>query len=282
MSIERPYLEYNLAGGLLLTLREKDIFRLCQGVGKAGYTHACVLPFRGLKETETLKEQPLTVIHLEDAWNPTSFEFFPAAIIAGLLGYAKRFAGYKSLPPPPILPDAVFPSKDTCQKLVQELMRVFPNAKFISHEVKIRFPRSRCLLEINPGLEMTATQIRDWAQQNKIGLVFDPKHLLISTQTINLPNQPTKKYQGEWEEQFQTLAPLIEVVDIHPPQKKDVEELLGGKGILGEIARAAKENKVQFLRVEIPMPISTQILLSPTQKVGFTFLREIGEALKSA
>jgi len=284
MTIERPHLEYNLAGGLLLTLTEEKIWRLCQGVKEAGYTHACILPFRGLtpeKAGKSLRNQPLTIIHFEDAWNPTSFDSFPIAILAGLLGYARRFAGDKTQPP--ILQDAAFPSKITCQRLVEELMKEFPEAKFISHEAKFKFPPSRCLLEINPGLNMTADQLRDWAEQNRIGLVFDPRHFLSSTQAISLPKQPTRKPKGEWEKQFQTFAPHIEVVDINPPKKDDVTQLLAGRGILKELVQAAKETEgIQFLRVEIPMPISTQLPLSPRQQAGFNFLKEIGEALKSA
>jgi len=49
-----------------------------------------------------------------------------------------------------------------------------------------------------------------------------------------------------------------------------------------EVASAARENGIQFLRVKISMPITTQLSLSPKTQTGFNFLKEIGEALKSA
>jgi len=58
--------------------------------------------------------------------------------------------------------------------------------------------------------------------------------------------------------------------------------LLKGKGLLAELAVAAKEvPSVRFLRVEIRMPILTQIPMSPKQQEGFEFLREIGQVLKT-
>lgn len=96
---------------------------------------------------------------------------------------------------------------------------------------------------------------------------------------ISLPGLPTKQPRGEWERQFRTFQKKIEVVDINPPSKGDVADLLAGKGMLKELAQAAKENKIRFLRVEVPIPTLQQLPGSPLQNKGFEFLREVGEAL---
>ena len=169
--IDRPSLEYNLAGGLLLTLTPTDLERLCSGIKMAGYEHACVLPFRGL--TETLDPlRPLTVIHVEKAWNPTPHDSLPVATIAGLAGYAKRFLGDQNQPP--ILQDALFPGRKTCEQLFQALVTTFPGTKFISHEIDFQTPRNRLLIEINEGIKLTSQELIEISHLDDFRLVFDP------------------------------------------------------------------------------------------------------------
>jgi len=276
-----PHLEYNLAGGLLLTCTSKDLEKLCAEVKAAGYEYACVLPFRGLaNKLDSLSQ--ITVVHLEDAWNPTPYDSLPLAVLAGLIGYARRLGGNKTHPP--ILQDAFFPGKATCEKLLKELMTTFSETTFISHKVTTAWPPNRLLLEIHQGLNLTPAEILDLAEREGFGLVFDPSHLLPSGKT-SLPGQPVSQPRGEWETQFNVFSRSgkVEVVDINPPKKEDVSDLLKGRGLLAELAAAAKEiPSIDFLRVEVMMPISSQIPLSPNQKQGFKFLKEIGEALRAA
>ncbi len=278
-----PNLEYNLAGGLLLTLREQDIKGLAENLKASGYQYGCVLPFRALtspKAVDTLKNN-LDIVHFEEAWNPTNHDFFPLAILSGLLGNARRKMGDKS--EPPILQDAFFPSKYTCEELFESFFTLFPSAKFISHAIDLSYPGDKLLVEINPGIKMEASQILEETERNGIGLVFDPRHLLPSDQTISLPNQPTQQAGGEWEKQFNQFSSQIEVVDINPPSLGDVDLLLKGKGILAELASAAYElNTVRFFRVEVPIPITDQLPGISVNSTGFKFLKEIGDSLKAA
>lgn len=97
-----PKLEYNLAGGLLLTIREKDLLDLTQELVSSGYSYGCILPFRGLTNKLTIqnfKNSELSVVHFEEAWNPTNHNFFPRAVLAGLMGYYRRFRGDINQPP---------------------------------------------------------------------------------------------------------------------------------------------------------------------------------------
>lgn len=187
-------------------------------------------------------------------------------------------AGDKS--EPPILQDALFPSKRTCDRLFRELMTAFPEAKFISHEVRTQYDSGRLLLEINPGLKMQPATILEEARERGIGLVFDPKHLLPSAPTLSLPDQPTKAPMGEWERQFNKFREGLEVVDING----EIEELFRAGGSLRELARAAKETpNIRFLRVEIPIPPKQQLPgIRQSQEKGFQFLKEIGQALREA
>lgn len=286
MSKERPNpkLEYNLAGGLLLTIREGDFQDLYKGLISAGYTHACILPFRTLTKKERIEElkiSPLRVIHMEEAWNPTNEDNLAKAVLAGFLGYYKRFRGV--VPGPPIVQDSFFPSKSTCERLFRELFKAFSEAKFISHEIETNFPSDRLLVEIHDGLQISSAEILDLTEEKGIGLVFDPRHLLAPEKMISTPHKPTRVQRGEWERQYLSFASQIEVVDINPPDKNDIQDLLKGRGILSELTAAAKTlGSVKFLRVEIPMPIATQIPMSPIQQRGFDYLKQIGEALKSA
>lgn len=224
---EGPKLEYNLAGGLLLTIRESDLFFLDKKLFESGYRYGCILPFRGLTKkgsVERLKDSPLEIIHLEEAWNPTNHDSLPLAILAGLSGYWQR--RQKTQPNAPILQDALFPSKQTCDQLFAEFYRAFPGIKFISHEFRVDYPADRLLVEINPGIQLTTDQILDKSQEEGIGLVFDPRHLLSRERMVSLPGEPTRPYRGEWERQFLTFAKQIEVVDINPLQRSDVQALL--------------------------------------------------------
>lgn len=148
-------LEYNLAGGLLLTVREKDFNRLQDGLVKAGYRYGCLLPFRSLVKggAEQLKESPLQIVHIEEAWNPTTEDNLAKAVWAGLVGYWRRYKGDKT--EPPILQDAFFPGKATCHRLFTEIIKAFPEVKFISHELDVNFPSDRLLVEINPGINLS-------------------------------------------------------------------------------------------------------------------------------
>lgn len=288
----QPNLEYNLVGGLFLTVREQDFRNLIEGVISAGYNHACVLPFRALTKRnaiENLKNSSLSIIHLEEAWNPTPYDFLPKAVLAGLWGFFQRQRN-KQIRPPTIA-DALFPGKATCETLLKTLMETCPQAKLVSHQVNLTIPKERLLLEISEGLNLSASEILEISQRDEIGLVFDPSHLLSSERMISLVGQPTRKPQGEWEKQLLAFAQRVEVVDInlprrgdiHLPEENAINNLLQGKGILAELAAAAKELPgVRFLRVEIPVPLSAQIPFSPKQKEGFQLLKAIGEVLKSA
>ena len=282
-----PKLEYNLAGSGLLTIRPKDFSRLQEEVVKAGFRHACILPFHAFDKDEqamaNLINSPLQVVHLEEAWNPLDKEGWTRLAWAAL-GHLRRFLGDKT--EPPILQDAfLFPSKATCGRFFQEMFEAFPEAKFISHGFRSDFSPKRLLLEINPGIELSAQEIIKETEKQGISLVFDPSHLLKTDRTTSLPNAPTTTPKDEWERQFTTFAASgrLEVVDINPGKDgESVRDLRLGRGRLKELALAAREVKsVKFLRVEIPTPAAQQIPGSPLQARGFEFLREIGQALGS-
>ncbi|MGB9911589.1 MAG: hypothetical protein ACPLKP_03270 [Microgenomates group bacterium] len=265
-------LECNLAGGLPLTLTEKTFAFLCQKVVEAGYSYACLLPFRGISQKKEIPLLPLTIVHIEDAWNPTPYDFLPMAVAEGIFGYFKRVLGDKSRS---ILQDSLFPGKDTSRKMVDYLMEIFSTAKFITHEVEMieRFP-GRTILEINPGISLSYFQFKDWLQEQQgLGLVFDPAHLLSlpTSPSISLRGRPTQNF-SQWERQWRDFLPWIEVVDIHPPTSKDLKLFFQRKGILWELTKATKESgsSIKFLRVEVPF--------------GWRFglLRRIGERLNEA
>lgn len=277
-----PKLEYNLAGGLLLTVREGDLEIFTNELAASGYHYGCILPFRGLeseKAKASLVGSSLSVVHLEEVWNPTPHENILMASKVALLEEYQRLSGrpfkFRAW-------DALFPGEVTCNKLFHDLLEFFPGSKFISHKMKLEFnfPDDRLLVEINPGIEQSSQQILEEAEERKVGLVFDPSHLLASSKVISVPQEPTKKYRGEWERQFDAFSRQIEVVDINPQKPGDVEDLLRGTGLLRGLAQRAQEtNGIKFLRVEIRIPSKWQIPGSPFNKAGFEFLQAIGERL---
>lgn len=275
-------LEYNLAGGLLLTIREKDLEFLTKGLVSSGYRYGCVLPFRGLTgegAIEKLQNSSLSIVHLEEAWNPTEEKNIAKAVIAGLLHRRKLF-GKKEGSFPPQYWDGLFSSKATCDGLFEQLYTKIEGVKVISHTFEVDFPSDRLLVEINPGIELSQSEILDISIQRNIGLVFDPSHLLASDKIISVAGGPTKPYKGEWERQFIAFSDQVRVVDINPPSLADEDDLFEGKGSLKELAQAAKEaGKVEFLRVEIPIPAKWQIPSSPLNQKGFDFLQAIGQRL---
>ncbi len=277
---EVPKLEYNLAGGLLLTIREEDFKELLGGLTKAGYQSGCILPFRALMESgvDQIKRSPLQIVHIEEAWNPTAEDNLTKSVLAGLIGHWKRYRGDTS--EPPILQDSFFPSETTCDRLFREITEAFPEVKFISHEIDVDFPDDRLLVEINQGINLSSEEILAKAKERGFGLVFDPKHLLPSRRVISQPGLPTRPLQGEWERQFKTFSDGIKVVDINPSSGNEVSDLLAGKGILKEVAEAAKEIEVSSLRVEVVISPFQQLPGSPFHEKGFRFLEEVGQALR--
>jgi len=278
---QSPKLEYNLAGGLLLTIRENDLKVLTEKLVTSGYRYGCVLPFRGLVKEgaiENLQNSPLSIVHFEEAWNPTKWDSRGLAVMAGLYGQVLKFAKLRKQEP--ILQDVPFPGKATCERLFDELLKAFPKAKFISHIIDVQYPSDRLLVEVNPGINKPAEQILAEAKEKGIGLVFDPSHLLVSDRTISVAGEPVKPNKGEWERQFKIFASQIEVVDINPPQPTDVGDLLKGGGLLKEVAQAAREaGKVEFIRVEVPIPPELQLSGLSNHQKGFDFLQAIGQRL---
>ena len=278
--IKSPGLEYNLAGALLLTIGQKDFPELLQGLKEAGYSSACLLPFRALTAEsgkESLRHSPLSIVHIEKAWNPTTQDSLTKAILAGLFGYYRRFIAPSE--ENPILQDSLFPSKITCDKLFKSLITEFPDSKFISHQIDVDFPHDRLLVEINAGIKLSSSELLARAQQKGIGLVFDPSHLLPSSKTLSAPGEPTKS-NSDWEKQWRLYSSQVKVVDINPIDKQhDVRHLLENRGLLKEVAHAAREAKIDFLRVEIPIPPFQQIPGLRSHTAGFNFLKEVGDAL---
>lgn len=289
----KPNLEYNLAGGLPLTVRATDFERLCRGVAEAGYTHAALLPFRALTKPGAiadLRKQPLTIVHLERAWNPTAWDKPILAGLTGLLGWAERETDKRvkkwfpqlDLVKHPTAQDAAFPSLATCDDLFRQIYQAFPGVKYVAHDLELGFSSDRLLVEINNGIRLSPEELLAHSEEEGFGLVFDPSHLLAAKRTVSLPGQPTKAASNEWERQFNCFSSQIEVVDINPPEprEKHTRDLLGGSGLLAELAAAVKEiPQIEFLRVEIEMPLTDQ-LLHPQK--GFEFLAAIGRALKEA
>lgn len=279
-----PKLEYNLAGELLLTVRESDLQVLTKKLVTSGYRYGCVLPFRGLMKDgaiESLQESPLSIVHLEEAWNPTKWDSRVLAVMAGLYGQALGLAKLRKQEP--ILQDALFPGKATCKRLFDELLETFPDSKFIAHDVSFDFPPERILVEINKGVSVSPDKLLELSRAEGFGLVFDPSHLLAPEKIFSAAGEPAKTYKGEWERQFNQFASQVEVVDINPTGPNDVADLVRGGGLLKEVAQAAKEakeiGKVKFLRVEIPGPVKWQIPGLPNHQRGFDFLQAIGQRL---
>lgn len=281
----QPSIEYNLAGGLLMTIGERDLLRLGEKLKTAGYTHACALPFRGLTGPHAitrLARYPLTVVHCENIWNEQTPDYpLPIAVVAGLVGHLRRKLG--DLSEPPLLQDTLFAGKPTCDRLLTEMLEL-PGVKLISHTIEVKANPDKFLLEINPGIKMSAQELQEWARQNSIGVVFDPRHLLPEfVSSVSTPSEPTCQSKSAWEKQFEAFRSSIEVVDINPPTPQDVPDLLQGRGLLHEVAQAAKELKtVRFLRVEIPIPPLTQIPYSPLQPRGFSLMTAVAQTLKEA
>lgn len=282
---QQPALEYNAAGGLLKTYFKEDFRHLGEQLIKAGFGKVCVLPFRAIAREggiEALRQSPLEIVHIEEAWNPTDEENIIAGVAAAFF-HKKRLMNVltgKEEASPTQIWDGLFPAKRTCDRLFEELMAAFPKAKFIAHDITTRYESNRWLLEINPGIDMEPAAILEEARGKGVGLVFDPSHLLPSESTVSLPKQGTKAPRGEWERQFRFFQHGLEVVDINGK----IEELLGQGGALRELAQAAKETpNIRYLRVEIKIPPTQQIpVVSRFHNGGFSFLNDVGQALRES
>ena len=287
-----PKLVYNLIGGLPLIFSMEGWRDLCEGVKGAGFECVSALSVRPLATEEgkdaLLKEANLTVTHIEEAYKPTR-DNLGEAIFTGLVGCVRRGSDGRrnSLLSAGI--NSVFPGKKTCNDIFDWLWGLPSEPKFISHEMGVDFPKERLLVELNPGLNLSADEIIDWSVENGTSLVFDRNHLLdVSRAAISFPGEPTRVYKGEWEKQFLKFAPYLQGVDINAgsrptvfPRKESLE-LIQRQGSLYELAQAAKDfENIQFLRVEIPMPLFRQIPRL-SHKKGFAFLAAIGAALRGA
>lgn len=273
---------------------EKDFRWMYQELQEHGYHYACVLPIRTLRSKERIEElrkSNLAIVHIEGPRNPAKGsynDFLPAAVVTGALGKLRRMLGDNS--EPPILEDTLpFPSRATCDSLLRKLFEAFPGAKFVTYDVNVNFglKPERLLLGIHPGLHMTASEILNWANgptmRNGIGLVFDPHYLLPSDRVISMQGRPTRPGTGEWERQFRIFAGKTEVVDIHPRNRQDIQDLRKRRGMLTELAQAAREYpRIRYLRVELPIYPRWMTGVPRTGIYGqnIDLLKEIAEVLR--
>ncbi len=294
----KPPLELSLAAGLPLTITEKGLRELVNRSVEAGFTKGCVFPFRGFEsrhDFEAVSNPNFEIVHIMTPWTPHDVDGGFLAVAAGIKGELLRKIGYSV----PNIQDGLFPSKANCEWMLQGLLEASPQAKLVSYDVNIQFPGERLLIDIHDGIKLSPQSLRDLAQEKGFGIVFDPTHILageeIGFSTSGKPTRVNKDWEGEFK--IFSDAGLIEVVDINPtPQEED--ELLASKGLWKEITQAAKEIKVGYLRVEIPLHphwtvnglrmdkherySSASLYYPPARNEAFKFLRRIGCALKEA
>jgi hypothetical protein len=162
------------------------------------------------------------------------------------------------------------------------MVEAFPKAKVVSYPVTLdSFENSpKYLLGVHSGLAAGPKELAEFAEENSVGLVFDPTHLLresFTGQARSYPGAPTRSVPA-WRRQFRTLSESIEVVDIHPSGRGELDELLSGEGSLVELARVAKEVNVSYLRVEVPLPCKEQFPLA-LHRANLPVLSEIARVL---
>ena len=282
-----PRLEYNLASGLILTTTEEGLTILANAARDVGFPIFSGMPFRGYRK----KHENLPIIHLEAAWNPTNQDNILMAALAGMAGHIKRVVGAKNQPP--ILQDALFPSKERSNFLLYQLLETY-DAKLISHKILphrlIKTPKESWLLEINPAVEKNPEELIDWSKETGVRLVFDPSHLghWFGSKTISVPNNPIQPYD-ETISIFYKLAEerVIEIVDLNSQKRSlldsEQNKQLLETGVLKELIEASTEyESIEYLRLELPITARGQLItLISGDKLGPTVsLMEMAAAIE--
>jgi len=261
----RPKLEYNLAGGLILTTTEEGLTILANAARGVGFPVFSGMPFRGHRKNH----ENLPIVHLEAAWNPTNQDNFLMAALAGMAGHIKRAVGAKNQSP--ILQDALFPGRERSNFLLHHLLKTH-NAKLISHKILphrlIETPKESWLLQINSAVEKNPEELIAWTKETGVKLVFDPSHLghWFGSKTISAPNNPIQPYD-ETIPIFYKLAEegIIEVVDLNSQKRSlfnsEQNKQLLETGVLKELIEASTEyESIEYLRLELPIAAREQLI----------------------
>lgn len=281
---KQPKIICSVATAPLQGLRAFDFQQFGQALEDGGYEGISALPYRTEDIVRLYQEYFPPVILVEDAWNPTTNNNIILSLLEGIHGELKRKIG--DTDEAPILQDALFfPNKKTSAKITDGIMATNPAAHFGSIDFDSRFAPDRTMIHIQSLYKshaLTSEEILQRSEDTGSLLLFDPVRLL-DPKNVSYPDQPTKKFSGEWERQLATFADRIAGVDIHPTNKQEVNDLLNQTGKLYELTLASQKlcTNLQFLRVETLVPLMSQLPSSPYQKKGTDFLRQVAEVLKS-
>lgn len=215
---------------------------------------------------EAIGQADIPVTHIEDAWYPTHFNNPIMSVAESIWLSINRIGNDRD---ESLIPFGIFfPSEQTSNRLVEYMFHPGTNSIYVMHnptELNLEYlfgivqAPERFMLEICPLTNMDYQQILKFAQLFKVKLVHDHTHTLKKG-FISYPNTHTKENTSEWERQFNLFAPWIGMVDLSTRSitEAKIKEFLAGKGELNEVLQAAREIRVQTIRVETFIPIRDQ------------------------
>lgn len=283
MSNENPSVIYNVAHGKFAPLTDQTFVRLGKHLKGAGFDGISALPYRGA-DTIALYRDHFPGIKVVEEWNPGNYDNIFLATLQGLWGQVRRATGDTS--EPPILQDTLlFPSKISSETIIKRLLELDNNTYFVaSHFEDLdlgRFPgRTHVhdqsdfrphVLELNEVIEL--------AQTKQIKLWHDPKRP-IQPKVASYPSKPTVQSMSQGIAEIPYLTGKLAGVDLPSSSKKEIAELLAGKGILADTVLAARQAGAGLLRVEVIAPLTTYLPSLGLVPDNDTYLKDIVDAIK--
>lgn len=281
---ERPTVAFNLAGGLLKGLTDRDLGQFGRDLGTTGIEAISALPLRAPEFVKILREMFPPLILVEDAWNPGEHDNLVIAAFEGCIGHLRRLAGDTS--EPPLLQDTIpFPSRTRSEQIVDAMMSQYKDAHFGSLFIESdegRYPGrtyAHAQRLFRPH-HLSREEVLTLAQERQIQLLWDPTHPVATPSTVIYPGGSRGIDKEQLLGELDYFGESLAGVDINSLDRGDLEDLMRGQGLLVDVARQAKAHGVEFVRLELLMPIRSQFPFMPSDKRYLTEITDSVEVLK--
>lgn len=278
-----PSVIYNPSHAMLAPLTGFTFDRLGASLIDAQFEGTSALPYR-LPDIVDRYQSHFPEVKLLEEWNPGRFNNIVLATMQGAWGQFKRAIGDKS--EPPILQDTIlFQSTIKSEEVISRLLKLNPAAFFVTAHfedlARGRFPGRTHVhdqSDFRPHV-MTLGEVVALARDHGVQLWHDPKRP-IEPVAVSYPSTPTIQSMHQGVAEIPRLTGHLAGVDLPSNSKREIAELLAGKGLLADTVRAAREAGAGSIRVEVIAPLSTYLPTLGLVPSGSKYLGDIVEAIK--
>jgi hypothetical protein len=282
-----PYVDRRRAGEVGLELASLAVAGVAGGRRRvrgilgalvSHYDHLASLPLRYLYDRSTggvTANFPLPIAFWGYRWNRTARAASEWAYAARLVGDQVRRLVSSDADRLKLAEYVAMPSSEKTDRMDRQMQGV-SGLCFVVEDPELALAHKRrghpALLEVYPGLHMSASELEEFAEANGIGLAYDTWHIRHDlephqrAEARDRAGSAARNKLGDWEEEIERLLPLAGLVHFQPSrrkeQKNELEATLAGERTeLAAMTEAIRELGYPGpIVVEHLFPVADQLL----------------------